>query len=386
MVGSINSKPKEPLRQPYPADLRALTSFRFPLALGVVFYHLRMAWPGETYDLTGLIERSRLNVDLFFILSGFILTHVYWRQVATRRYRHVDFVAARVARIFPLHILLMLVLGGLALAASGLGAEFDQSRFRPADFLQSLLLLQSWFPTSADEMRWNGPSWSLSAEWFAYLLFPVYAWIGLKLRRRPIVLIALAFTFFLALDLAYQQLFGQILTHAWLNLGVLRIAPEFLYGVGLYFLGEKISAGRTTAVAAATSSFGTLLVLMLYSADDRLIVAAAGPLILSLALLAKAGCEGPLARPWAVAAGEASYALYLVHWPMIVAWKGVADRLGGRLGEQMVGPVGLGVLLSLAVVASVGLHYCWERPARLWVRARVGPPPARVPAPAKARS
>lgn len=48
--------------------------------------------------------------------------------------------------------------------------------------------------------EWNGPSWSLSAEWFAYLTFPAFAWAGLKLRRRPILLLALTALIFLALD------------------------------------------------------------------------------------------------------------------------------------------------------------------------------------------
>ncbi|MDN8693994.1 hypothetical protein Q0M89_14595, partial [Staphylococcus aureus] len=80
---------------------------------------------------------------------------------------------------------------------------------------------------------WNGPAWSLSAEWFAYLAFPAYAALALRLRARPWVLIALAMLFFVALDAFYRAWFGRMLPRAEDSLGILRIIPEFLYGIGL---------------------------------------------------------------------------------------------------------------------------------------------------------
>lgn len=163
---------------PFPADLPALTSIRFILALGVVLFHYQLQWvygpPG-----TGLITHGRLGVDVFFILSGFILTHVYLAQERAGRYRLRPFIVARFARIYPMHIIMVLFTLMMVVAASLLGAEYESEGLSVSGFVQAVLMVHAWFPTDIQNW-WNGPSWSLSAEWFAYLLFPLYAWVAVK--------------------------------------------------------------------------------------------------------------------------------------------------------------------------------------------------------------
>lgn len=153
-------------------------------------------------------------------------------------------------------------------------------------------------------------------------------------------------------------------------MGILRIAPEFLYGVALYRLGERITASARRAIAAsiiATLAFGVLLHAQV---DDRIIVAAAGPMILTLALLAKAGAGGALAAPWMLVAGEASYALYLVHMPIMIAWKGVVAELAGRDSSYRLALLELAALLAVTILSALVLHFVWETPARKWIRRR----------------
>ncbi|POA46332.1 acyltransferase, partial [Pseudomonas sp. GW460-R15] len=76
-----------------------------------------------------------------------------------------------------------------------------------------LLLVHAWLPKIVIA-EWNGPSWSLSAEWFAYLTFPAFAWIGLVLARRPVLLIGFAGAVFIGLDLLYRAAFGDTVVHA----------------------------------------------------------------------------------------------------------------------------------------------------------------------------
>jgi len=149
-----------PIRVPFPDVLDPLTGVRFFLALGVVLFHCQLQWtlPDEA---VGLLDRARLGVDVFFILSGFILTHVYLQGDGVPDYRR--FLAARFARIYPAHLFILLGMLGLVLLAPLFGVGLEPGRFNPADFAGTLLLVQAWFPRET-MVLWNGPAWSLSAE------------------------------------------------------------------------------------------------------------------------------------------------------------------------------------------------------------------------------
>lgn len=351
----------------FPSLLPGLTSVRFLLALGVVLFHYHLQWPWNPDPSTGLFERARLGVDVFFILSGFVLTHAYREALAAGKLNYGRFLVARFARVYPAHFAVLAFVIVMVFGASLLGAEFDRTFYNPLGLITTLLLVHAWFP-EVIKAEWNGPSWSLSAEWFAYLAFPAFAWLGVKLQDRPGVLLAIAGAVFLALDFLYQAVFGKVVVHAEANMGILRIIPEFLYGIALYRLGERIVLRRRAAVTFAWIAGVALFALMHLKADDRVIVVMAGPLILSLALLSKAGSVGPLASRPLMLGGEASYALYLVHMPILIAWKGVASVLSGKGSDYVLAWWEVGALLPLSIAAAVALHILVEGPARTWIR------------------
>ncbi|ODT84223.1 acyltransferase [Phenylobacterium sp. SCN 70-31] len=354
---------------PFPNNLPALTSVRFALALGVVLFHYQLQWPWDSMASTGLLDRARLGVDAFFVLSGFVLTHAYRQTLEERRLDYRRFLAARFARVYPAHVAVLAFVLVMVGAATLMGAEYDHRLYNPLGLLTTLLLVHAWLPETV-VAEWNGPSWSLSAEWFAYLAFPAFAWVGLVLARRPWVLLALSGLVFLVLDLTYQAVFGDVVVHAELNMGVLRIIPEFLYGIGLYRLGQRLRPTRRSAIGASWLSAITLLALMHLKADDRIVVAAAGPLILSLGLLSKASADRALAQPWMLASGEASYALYLVHMPILIGWKGVNSALTQRPSAYVLAWWEIACLLALTLFAAFAVHYLFEGPARTWIRRR----------------
>lgn len=357
-----------PRRFPFPDVLDPLTGVRYFLALGVVLFHYQLQWtlPGDG----GLLNRARLAVDVFFILSGFILTHVYLQGDGALNYRR--FLAARFARIYPAHLFILLAMLGLVLAAPILGVGLEPGRFNLADFAGTLLLVQAWFPRETLAL-WNGPAWSLSAEWFAYLAFPAYASLALQLRARPWVIISLAAIAFIGLDAIYRAQFGRVLPRAEDSLGIMRIVPEFLYGIGLYYLGQRWKPSPRLSVVGALATTVALLALMQFGADDRIIVAAAGPFILSLALLAKARVRTFLSHPVALFAGEASFALYLVHIPILMVWRNGAQALSGWPGDYRMGVGELAAMLVLTLAAAAAIHVFVERPGRRLLRAWMGP-------------
>lgn len=156
--------------------LSTLTPLRGIAALLVLIFHITcylvpLTAPGQTE----LISMGWLWVDFFFILSGFILCHVYsdlFKEGVSRAgYRR--FMLARFARVYPLHVvtlcmtvLLVVLIHYLARGTMvNLKWAFDLEAI-PA----SLLLLQSMGLYPAAPL--NGPSWSLSTEWWVYLIFP----------------------------------------------------------------------------------------------------------------------------------------------------------------------------------------------------------------------
>lgn len=157
------------------AALRGVAAFL------VVAYHLQFA---DFHRLaieteTPFFARCYLLVDLFFILSGFIIS--YTRETGSMRVmkgREVyDFYVARIARVYPLHLFCLFIsvvltlLFGLvhgARHAGKLNLAIDSAG--EWSFVAELFLVQSWIPGTP---RWNIPSWSISAEMFSYLLFPL---------------------------------------------------------------------------------------------------------------------------------------------------------------------------------------------------------------------
>lgn len=365
----------------FPDRLPALTSVRFLLALGVVLFHYQLNIVSEGGTGVSLIERARLAVDFFFILSGFVLAHVYGGQVRDGVYSHRRFLIARLARIYPAHIAMLAFMALLALGAVVLGQPFDGQSYSLPGWLSAAALTHAWFPATVPN-EWNGPSWSLSAEWAAYLAFPLFAFVGLRRGRNPWAVLTLALALFVAIDAFYRWRFGEILTHAELILGVLRIVPEFLYGIALYQLGARLRPGPWTARVAAFGSVAALLLLMGLSADERITVGVTGLVILSLALLARSGSDRAFAHPVALEAGEASYALYLVHLPLLIVWKNGMAMLLGVDSSYRMAVWEAGVLLAITIAAAFALHAFWERPARRWVRRRfLDPQPSQSPQP-----
>lgn len=342
--------------------IKPLTSLRFIAASWVVLYTYIHELKGAVSF--GLLDKGYLGVDLFFILSGFILSYVYLEAFGGKRFDYAEFVNHRLARIYPLHIATLAFTLLLIGAAAFKGLQLDPNAANWGSLPAQLVMVHAW--GLAPAASFNHPSWSISAEWFAYLTFPLTATAAWALRRRPVLAVSLAIGVLAAVYTGFQAFAGFSLTHATFQWGALRIVPTFLFGSALY-LAWRAGAVRRPAVALLGAAIAGLTVILAasYGAPDLLIVTALGLLVLSLGGLGKEG-NGILSSPVMVYLGEISFATYMIYVP----WKWVFLKaahavLGTDEGLPFVWWLaGLAALVPLSMLA----HHVVEVPFRRIVR------------------
>ena len=347
----------------YPSDIRPLTSLRIAAALWVLVYHFRDHL-GLELDRFGLIERGYLGVDLFFILSGFILSHVYLQSLQERRFNYGSFLWARLARIYPVHLLTLLATVGIWLLAVRMGASFSGSLFDFSALPQNLALVHAWGTTPT--VSWNFPSWSISAEWFAYLCFPIAAWFSLAARRYAYAGVLLAAGLFGIMFMAAQRQ-GLLFTEMTAQIGALRIIPSFLMGAALHRLGCTVTLPRTAAWMTVGLALSWIVAATSAGLSDLVTWPALALLIFGLAETAKHERFNPLAAPLLVYLGEVSYSVYMTHLPVDIVYFHGLERLAPNLSGPAAWVAWGGVFLA-CLAASMTVYHLVERPARSWMR------------------
>lgn len=299
----------------YPADIRPLTALRFVAALVILIYHVALF---SGIEGSGLLSKGYLGVDFFFILSGFILAHVYIDAAQDGTLSARAFYGRRLARIYPVHLLTLgLAVSPYVAALLGGVPEIIPDSMHPRYVISHALMLHAW--GIDDRYVLNVPSWSISAEWFAYLLFPFLA-VAIS-RVRPALMLFLAVCFFWALYGFIAALppgtgnlaDGRSLTVRTFDFGILRIVPEFILGMALYRFGRVWSV-RASARGLLAGCGLLLAGLVHFAAPDYVIVPFFAVLIYLVAEAARQGRTGFLDRPWMVLMGEASYSLYMIHY------------------------------------------------------------------------
>ncbi|HZW16100.1 MAG TPA: acyltransferase [Brevundimonas sp.] len=346
-----------------PPDLRALTTLRFLAALWVVLF---AAWPHLDVAFTPIaVTKGYLGVEVFFVLSGFILSHVYLEAAGRGRaggFSYRGFLWARVARVYPLHLVTLAGMIGLGVAATFAGLTVSESLLDWRSLPAHLSLTHAW--GLASSAAFNHPSWSISAEWFAYLSFPAYAFVAWRMRERPVLATAIAAGAALALYAAFEPLAGFSLTEATFRWGALRIVPCFALGCALYLIHRRAPVRHGGQIALACGI--GLLASASLGLWDPVVVLFAGGLILGLGGLDNARA-GAFASKAGVYLGEISYSIYMVCAPVLLLGVNVAARLTGADDKKLHVIVWLAVLAVIPVAAAVTYHLV-ERPARKALR------------------
>ena len=341
-----------------PANLKPLTALRIFAALWVVLFDY---WPNLGVASPTIVAKGYLGVELFFTLSGFILCHVYLEQVEQKRFQYGGFLWARLARIYPLHLATIALIAVMGLGATAIGHPVDANAVSWRALPANLLLVNAW--GFAPVSGWNHASWSISAEWFAYLLFPAFAFAALKLKDRPRLAIGLALAFMAGLYAGFTRLTGQSLTHATIVWGALRIVPCFTLGCAAY-LAWRANLVRSAGAAwtGAAISGAALITFAQLGAPDVAIVAASGAMILSLAFVSKTWEEGR-ALDVLVYLGEISYSVYMLFVPWQLLFVNLTSRVLNYDKGHMPIYIWL-VFVGSVIPLAAASHHLIERPAR----------------------
>ena len=353
-------------------DLPALTAVRGVAALWVVLYHLHYEvsrlFPGF-YDIFAPVFKSGyLGVDLFFVLSGFVIALNYQTHFHHFKWSaYKQFLIKRLARIYPVYLasllLTVLVVGGYIL--------FDfkyrhMDRFTWIGLLQSITMTQALiFPIPR---VWNVVAWSVSAEWAAYLSFPLLAFCAQRLPRNVTRVLAMVLVCCL-----YVLVMYHLKRPSAMEVGLVRVAGGFSMGVMICNL-------RTILPATFVKSRGWLLLGCLclalgpcyYSLTMKIWVSsliwapmAFVPVVFALA---QPGAQsGFLVKPLWLYLGRISYSLYMVHAVVFMAIRAIYSS---KLLVDAHGVIQIGyVLMDIALVIFIA-HLFYgriEEPCRRWL-------------------
>ncbi|MBQ1561233.1 MULTISPECIES: acyltransferase [unclassified Caulobacter] len=281
----------------------------------------------------------------------------------------------RAWRVYPVHLVTLAATIAIWLAALKLGVRFDPQAFDPRMLPQHLLLVHAWGTTPT--VQWNFPSWSISAEWFAYLGFPVAAIASVSLRRWPRLFVLAVLALFVAMFLTAQGR-GVLFTDMSAQIGALRIIPAFLMGAALHRLGSSLSLPAGMAGFGALAATVWVAIAANLRLSDLYIWPGLAMLIFCLAETSKAAKPGAMSAPALVYLGEVSYSLYMVHLPADIVYFHALERLAPDLSGAGIALAWAGAFVACQLAAMVAYHLV-ERPARNWLRAR--DPFARRPTP-----
>lgn len=358
--------------KPYPLDLKPLTSLRFIAAIWVLLYHFKDHL-GLDLGQIGLVADGYLGVDLFFTLSGFILAHVYLASLEERRFGYGGFLKNRLARVYPMHLAALAAMLVLFAGAQALGAGVGSpDAFKLADLPAHLSMTHAWGTTAA--VGWNFPSWSISAEWAAYLLFPLIAGLVLKARRpaaMALAALALCLMSFAALSNMHTLLpwVGRDFSQMTAQIGALRILPSFLLGVALYAFGRTHAAPKSWAWPIALASTGCVIAVTTLGLWEGFVWFGFAGLLYGLAETARHGADAPMSGRAFVFLGAASYALYMIHLPIDIVWFHALERIGvDESSDLIVRAAALVGVFAVCIAASAAAYLWLEEPARNWVR------------------
>lgn len=350
-------------------EIKALTGLRGVAATYVMVFHY---FPGLqiTGPISALLSHGYLMVDLFFVLSGYVMALTYASDFSSgwTASTYFHFLGRRVARIYPLCLAMTIV--AFFLAAAGF-LKISDSATPYAMLATNVVMVQAWGLTEC----LDGPTWSLSAEWAAYLLFPAILWATLsRSAPRAWATAAIAAAVIIALCLVPQSLGRQPTPLSLLDLHyhvmalpVIRCLAEFSLGVLAFRVGgTAIGAAfiRRTGVAAGLGA--AVIALLAVPRADAAVALLFPALVLSLTA-PNTGAARLLSAVIPSFLGRISYSIYLVHELMTTLLEKM-HGLAAWLGLPHAQTFAAAACIGMTIVAAWIAYNLIEVPGRRLIR------------------
>lgn len=329
------------------SSTRHQDALRIIAAGAVVVLHYSDYFKDEAIGRFMIAHTRHFNlfVDLFFVVSGFVIARQYFDRVNDAA-SIGRFLWRRLARIYPLHLATLAFYLALAGALHFGAARTDNpARYPLSDLPAQFLLLHAFI---GERLTFNFPSWSLSAEMFCYLLFPAIALIA---QRRRGVVVAIVVLAALANSL-WEWAAGTMPWADWINQGGgFRALPAFNLGMACYLFRDRIARWPVIpgALAASLAAFIVL--------GGWLPTMIALPAIYAIAVLAIqvdcSECETLLSRLRFDRWSPLTYSCYMLHIPVATVVITFGSRLLSLapLERLILAPVAIIVLAFVSVVS-----------------------------------
>jgi peptidoglycan/LPS O-acetylase OafA/YrhL len=378
----------KPLSKP---KIEALTGLRFFASIAAVISNMSL-WPDVDPGFARLINWGPLKgiittpfrVDIFFMLSGFLLIYIYAEHFQKNMsfLKSIKFYALRLARIYPLHLFSLLLI--LALNLIGIwkpGSMYAPGQFSAERIYEEGAYLANFTLTSAwsvfkYKLSWNGPAWSLSAEWFNYLLFPLIALSFSFIKKTShhfFTFFTVLFIYLILVEGSHHTYYADHGTGA-----LIRSVIGFYIGGVCASLYQKKFLENINWDHVFTATFWMFLnFLVFYGITKRpnfIFIYMMLPILIFSLAKTKTYVRAALSQPFVIYLGKLSFGIYMLHQPVLRVMghilKGVYKKISIEPNQMTLHFHLLFCLITIVFCASLTFHLI-EDPIRKILRRKL---------------
>lgn len=347
--------------------IKPLTSLRFVFAFMVFLTHMSFLISSGGKDYEAFYYRffyeGYIGVGFFFMLSGFILSYTYKESLLSEQTGKLVFYIKRIARIYPLHLITLLISIPVFLMEVGMDTPVFTKQF-----FANVFLLQSFGADRSYFFSGNALSWSISNELFFYTLFPFlilafhyYKWFSRVLLGLACLLILWFLT----------KIMGGVEEHTFFYINPFTRLVDFTLGIFLFDVYKWLKGKNISAIATTLEVVAVILIALFLYFHDEVSQAARYSsyywlpvFVLILAFSFQAGkLSSFLSKKWMVVLGEISFSFYMFHQLVIRYYQQLnADFF------QITNPwVSITLLLTISLFISYAAYYLIEKPLNNYI-------------------